>query len=73
MNVFAAVELDLQNLTPLRAKLDQDPKRRGDPTHSVIVVGTDNKTFLAYCLSGGDIHSDNITRLPGGDKGHANA
>ena len=66
MNVFAAVELDLQNLTPLYVTLDRNPEaKKGDPTYSMVVVGTDNKTFLAYCLSGRDIHCDNITRLAG--------
>ena len=74
MNIFAAVELDLQNLTPLRAKLDRDPElKKRDRTYSMVVVGTDNKTFLAYCLSSGDIHRDNITRLPTSDKSDANA
>lgn len=31
MNIFAAVELDLQNLTPLRAKLDQDSELKKRP------------------------------------------
>lgn len=68
MNVFAAVELDLQNLTPLRVASEVRPgpeAKKIDRTHSMVVVGTDNNTFLAYCLSGGDIYRDNIARLQG--------
>lgn len=34
----------------------------------MVVVGTDNKTFLAYCLSGGDIYRDDIAGLAGKDE-----
>ena len=37
----------------------------------MVVVSTDNKTFLAYCLSGGDIYRDNIAGLAGNDEYHA--
>ena len=67
--MVATVKLDLQNLAPLRVRLDGGFRVEEEGrTHSVVVVGTDNKTFLAYCLSGGDIYRDNIAGLAANDE-----